>query len=103
MLQNLDRVKETFSAVLMITKEDGKTVEMQAFERELREIAQIKEDNIKEEHLLEGNPFSFKINPRDIITTVWRRSKRHHHHCLASITLIWTDCIYLAKQQFIHS
>ena len=72
MLQNLDKVKETFSAVLMITKEDGKTVEMQAFERELRTIAQIEKDNLEEENLLEGKPFSFKVNQRDIITNVWR-------------------------------
>ena len=44
MLQNLDRV-EMFSAVLMITQEDGKPMEVQAFERELHAIAQIEDDN----------------------------------------------------------
>ena len=72
MLQNLDRVKEMFSAVLMTTQEDGKPVEVQAFERELRAIVQIEDDNIEEQNLLEGKPFSFKINPRDIVTDVWR-------------------------------
>ena len=71
MLQNLDRVKETFSAVLMITLEDGNSMEIQAFERELRAIAEIEEGTIEEENLLEGKPFSFKINQRDIITNVW--------------------------------
>ena len=70
MLQNLDRVKETFSTLLMITKEDGEPVEMQAFERELCTIAQIEKENIKEENL-KGKPVSFKINQRDIITNVW--------------------------------
>ena len=55
----------------MITQEDGKSMEVQAFERELRAIAQIEDDNIQDQNLLEGKPFSFKINPRDI-TNVWR-------------------------------
>ena len=53
-LQHLDRVKETFSAVLMITQEDGKLMEVQAFERVLSAIAQIEDDNIEEQNLLEN-------------------------------------------------
>ena len=57
MLQNLDRVKETSSAVLTISQEDGERVEIQAFERELHAIAQIEEGSIEEENLLKANHF----------------------------------------------
>ena len=67
MLQNRDRVKRTFSVVLLISQEDGKRVEIQVFEREL---CATEEGSIKEENLLEGKPFLFKI--RDIVTNVWR-------------------------------
>ena len=64
MLQNLDRVKETFSAVLMISQEDGERVEIQAFER----IVQIEEGSIKKENFLKANHS--------------RLTKRHRHRCL---------------------
>lgn len=46
MLQNLDQSKETFSAILMITSKDKEKMEIHAFERELRNIADITDDKI---------------------------------------------------------
>ena len=61
MLQSLDRVKETFSAVLMVSQEDGDRVEIQAFERELHAIAQIEDGSI--EHRLTLNSCNLKTVP----------------------------------------
>ena len=72
MLQNLDDSKETFSAILMISSEDKEKTEVHAFERELRNIANIKAGDITEENLLEATKFSCCKNSKGILTHVWR-------------------------------
>ena len=57
MLWKLDRVKENFSAVLTISQEDGKRVEIQAFEREL---CAIEKGGIIEETLPDSKLFLIK-------------------------------------------
>ena len=47
--------RETFSAILMISQEDGERVEIWALERELHATAQIEKGSIKEENFLKAN------------------------------------------------
>ena len=60
--------KETFSVILMITSEDKEKMEVHAFERELRNIADITDDEITEENLLKAPTFSCCQKSEGILT-----------------------------------
>ena len=53
-------------------KTDLDTNEVEVFDKELREIALIFDDDITEISLMEATTFSCSVNKKNIVTKVWR-------------------------------
>ena len=71
LFQAIDDSKDTFAATIML-KTDSDTNEVRVFDKELRQIAQIFEDDITEISLMEAKTFPCGVNKKNIITKVWR-------------------------------
>ena len=53
-------------------KTDSDTNEVRAFDKELRQIAQIFEHDMTEISLMEATTISCSVNKKNVITKVWR-------------------------------